>query len=213
MANDDHSDGGDQSLSPSEQRQCLIIGLSILGLVLLLAVAGPPLFYSIEARLADHVEVPAELDWCTAMTDVGHGGHDYWVEARDNYMFDGRRYHSERLGYFEQRWRSRDIEVARARRDLIRAREPFCVYVDRRSPSRSVIFDDTSGMLTPKLMAVLLMPIGCFAGVAWTLRIEVLSRRDARPTDMEPSKPWSPGRVGSEYRKGLHGFEDRGKGL
>ena len=169
--------------NPSERRLSLGLGLGLAGLALFLPVVVPPAYYSIEAWRAELVQVPAELDWCTAMTNVGHGGSDYWVEARYNYTYDGRRYHSERVGFFEQRWRSQNIQPARARRDLIRNRDPFFVYVDRRSPSRSVIFEDTSGMLTTKAKLFVLVPLALLAVAAWNLGTELLWRWRGRAAE------------------------------
>lgn len=176
--------------------------LGLVAIVLLATTIHREVLPAIQARSTQLVEVPARLKYADGMRETGKRRPDYWVETQYEYWIDGKTYHGERLGFGHARWRTRDIDKARAVRDQLRNREPFFVYVDARNPNRAVAFSDPTGILTPGVIGV-----GLFAcallGVSVVLVLAEVSRRRRE----DPSRPWSPDRIDSAYRDGSRGFD------
>ncbi len=154
---------------------CLAMALLAFGWVL--SADYVPAYRASRAQLR---ETPASLDSIRVREErTSEGGLRYRLEVNYTYHLDGVEYTGDRLGFGETKWDG-DQQTQERRRDEASSREPFFVFVDARDPSRSMLFDDTSGIITWRTW--LITAIGVFwllfgAGALIGLVQEVKERR------------------------------------
>jgi len=103
----------------------------------------------LEARRAELEAVTGELREAELKTKTTtESGTTHRVEVEYAYSYGGEPFIGSRLGYGWTKWNS-DLgeRGAKALIEELEARDPFIVYVDRRDPSRAVLFTDATGII------------------------------------------------------------------
>lgn len=122
---------------------------------------------AIEAKRAQLRQTPATLN-SIEVTERRVDGRDVFNVAVDfSYTIDGVGYDSTRLGFGKTKWpgsrRWAEGVVAEAKQ-----REPFFVYADARSPSRAVLLDETSGVISPATYLITIVGGAFFLLGGWS---------------------------------------------